>query len=473
MSQGPGHHKAQELQVSAENSWTQGSGEETRAQPEEETGPRWSVPRRAGCHPGRRWAVLQPQTEMRSGGCSLGGIWDLLWVGALLNARALWAGLGCQNYEPGWAEPWETTASSSGPKQGLRKSLRGLHSVASKYEKPLLNVCICACMCAHRRVSVCTGMCVCACACMHVLTLTDTTGSSESHSRGSGRGMRGPGAPSSEAPPRAEHVSWLPPRAPPTSQARRPSSAWHTPPCPPDEATGHNTTYTPCTQSMHRSRNTLTCRLMGTSAHIHRETHTYSSSCAQVSTPTREHSRATHAQKQHKHPDTTTLVYMHLKHTYGLLRGIHIHPAPSSCTHSHTHGGNHSHAAFIHPKALTRTRGQSQLRMSPHLTQHAEVSTHRHTRVPRTAAQPGQACALTDSQTHGHTCGHPACAMPDSCTQSLACTPNTPKTCALMPCVCILCTHTHECAHSTHTPSCEPLPPPKAPGRRGAGGEAG
>mgnify|MGYP007134402385 FL=1 len=83
MSQGPGHHKAQELQVSAENSWTRGSGEETRAQPEEETGPCWSVPRRAGCHPGKRWAVLQPQTEICSGGCSLGGIWDLLWVGAL------------------------------------------------------------------------------------------------------------------------------------------------------------------------------------------------------------------------------------------------------------------------------------------------------------------------------------------------------------------------------------------------------
>ena len=290
MGQGPGHHKAQELQVSAENSWTQGSREETRAQPEEEAGPRCSVPRRAGCHPGRRWAVLQPQTEMRSGGCSLGRIWDLLW--ALLNARALWAGLGCQNYEPSWAEPWESPASSQGPKQGrrgpkqgLRKSLRGLHPAASKHEKPLLNVCIYACMCVHRCVSVCTGVCVCACACMHVLTLTDTTGSSESHSRGSGRGMHRPGAPSSEAPPRADRVSWLPPKAPPTSQARRPSSAQHAPPCPPDEAMGHNTTYTPCTRSMHRSRNTLTCWLMGTSAHIHRETHTYSSSCAQCSHP--------------------------------------------------------------------------------------------------------------------------------------------------------------------------------------------
>ena len=154
--------------MSAENSWTQGSREETRAQPEEEAGPRCSVPRRAGCHPGRRWAVLQPQTEMRSGGCSLGRIWDLLW--ALLNARALWAGLGCQNYEPSWAEPWESPASSQGPKQGrrgpkqgLRKSLRGLHPAASKHEKPLLNVCIYACMCVHRCVSVCTGVCVCLC----------------------------------------------------------------------------------------------------------------------------------------------------------------------------------------------------------------------------------------------------------------------------------------------------------------------
>lgn len=40
MSQGLGHCKARELQVFAENSRTQGSGEETRARPEEEMGPR-------------------------------------------------------------------------------------------------------------------------------------------------------------------------------------------------------------------------------------------------------------------------------------------------------------------------------------------------------------------------------------------------------------------------------------------------
>lgn len=106
---------------------------------------------------------------MSSEGCSLGGIWDLLWVGALLNARALWAGLGCQNHEPGWAEPWETPASSPGRKQGLRKSLRGLHPVASKHEKLLLNMRAYVHARVHRRVSVCTGVCVCvpvhACTC--------------------------------------------------------------------------------------------------------------------------------------------------------------------------------------------------------------------------------------------------------------------------------------------------------------------
>lgn len=163
---------------------------------------------------------------------------------------------------------------------------------------------------------------------------------------------------------------------------------------------------------------------------------------------------------------------MHLKHTYGLLRGIHTHPTSSSCVQSHTHAGNHSHAAV--PSYMQRHshahKDNHKLSMSPHLTQHAEVSTHRHTRVPRTAAHPGQVCALTDSQTHGHTCGHPACAMPDTHVQVLRqirthrawpARPTPPKTCALTPYVCVLRTHRHACTHSTHTPSCEPLPTPR------------
>ena len=97
---------------------------------------------------------------MSSEGCSLGGIWDLLRVGSSLNARALWAGLGCQNHEPGWAEPWETLASSPGRKQGLRKSLRGLQPVASKHEKLLLN------MRASVPTCVCTGVYLCALGCV-------------------------------------------------------------------------------------------------------------------------------------------------------------------------------------------------------------------------------------------------------------------------------------------------------------------
>lgn len=166
-----------------------------------------SVPQRADCHPRRKWAVLQPQTEMRSGGCSLGRIWDLLWVGALLNAHALWAGLGCQNHEPGWAESWETPASSLGPKQGLRKSLRGLHPVASKHEKPLLNMYAyvhtqvymyvhrhaCAHVYLHAQacVRLCTHTCICVhrCVCMPVHACMCSPSQTP---RGSGRGTHGP-----------------------------------------------------------------------------------------------------------------------------------------------------------------------------------------------------------------------------------------------------------------------------------------
>ena len=142
------------------------------------------------------------------------------------------------------------------------------------------------------------------------------------------------------------------------------------------------------------------------------------------------------------------------------------HPA-RVCRQSHTRRQPLTRCrALIHPKALTH-EGNHKLRMSPHLTQHAEVSTHRHTRVPRTAAHPGQACALTDSQTHGHMCGHPACAMPDTRThRAWPALPTPPKPVPSRP-MSASCAPTLMRVHTQLTPpAVSPSPHP----RRLAGG---
>ena len=174
--------------------------------------------------------------------------------------------------------------------------------------------------------------------------------------------MHRPGAPSSEVPPRADHVSWLPPRAPPPAGHADPHLHGTLLPAhrmrPRDIAPCHA-----AHTGVHRSRNILMRRFMRTSAHVHRHAHT----------PALVHKRShphtsTHAWKQHKHPDTTTLVYMHLTHAYGLLRGIHTHPTSSSCMQTVTHTRRHPLTrcrALIHAKALTRTQGQSQTQHEP------------------------------------------------------------------------------------------------------------
>lgn len=123
-------------------------------------------------------------------------------------------------------------------------------------------------------------------------------------------------------------------------------------------------------------------------------------------------------QELHMHRSSTstqTLVYMHLKHTYRPLRDIHLQPRSSSSmqTVTHTHGGSHSHTVM--PSYIQRHshahEDNHKLRMSLHLTHTQRCPhTHRHTRLLHAAAHPGQECALTHSQTPGHTCGHCACA---------------------------------------------------------------
>lgn len=254
---------------------------------------------------------------MRSGGCSLGRIWDLLWVGALLNAHALWAGLGCQNHEPGWAESWETPASSLGPKQGLRKSLRGLHPVASKHEKPLLNMYAyvhtqvymyvhrhaCAHVYLHAQacVRLCTHTCICVHRCVCVPVHACMCSPSQTP-RGSGRGTHGP-----EHPAQKHHPEQTGLLAPAQGSSHEPGmrTLMHRMLLPAHQMRLRDTT--PCTHHAHEARLDHTTQShAGSRAHLHTytETHTHSSSCAQVFTPTHEHSRATHAQKQHKHPDT-------------------------------------------------------------------------------------------------------------------------------------------------------------------------
>lgn len=283
-------------------------------------------------------------------------------MGSSLNARALWAGLGCQNHEPGWAEPWETLASSPGRKQGLRKSLRGLQPVASKHEKLLLN------MRASVPTCVCTGVYLCAlgCVCLrmrahahphrpHRLLRVPQLRRREGHAQARSTQLR--------STTQSRPCLLAPAQSSPTSRARRPAPARHAPPCPPDEATGHSSVSyrahgrAQITQHTHAPVHAHLC------THTQRHTHT----------PALVHKRShphtsTHAWKQHKHPDTTTLVYMHLKHAYGLLRGIHTHPTSSSCMQTVTHTRRHPLTrcrALIHAKALTRTQGQSQTQHEP------------------------------------------------------------------------------------------------------------
>ena len=196
----------------------------------------------------------------------------MLRVGSSLNARALWAGLGCQNHEPGWAEPWETLASSPGRKQGLRKSLRGLQPVASKHETLLLNTR------ASVPTCVCTGVYLCAlgCVCLrmrarahphrpHRLLRVPQLRRREGHAQARSTQLR--------STTQSRPCLLAPAQSSPTSRARRPHLHGTLLPAhrtrPRDIAPRHA-----AHTGVHRSRNILMRRFMRTSAHIHRDTHT-------------------------------------------------------------------------------------------------------------------------------------------------------------------------------------------------------
>lgn len=165
--------------------------------------------------------------------------------------------------------------------------------------------CVYTGMCArvHAHVYLCAHVCVCvpvhACRAHphrhHGLLRVPQPRLREGHAR--------PGAPSSEAPPRADGSPGSCPGL--LAPARHADPHLHGTLLPAHQMRLRDTTAR--THHTHEACvDHATYSRAGSWAHLHTytKTHTHSSSCAQVFTHTCEHSRATHAQKQHKHPDT-------------------------------------------------------------------------------------------------------------------------------------------------------------------------
>ena len=180
-------------------------------------------------------------------------------------------------------------------------------------------------------------------------------------------------------------------------------------------------------------------------------------------------------QELHMHRSSTctqTLVYMHLKHTYWPLRGIHLQPTSSSSMQTVTHTRRQPLTrchALIHPKALTRTRGQSQTQNEPTAYTHAEVSTHSQTHSVTVCCSTPWAGVCTHTFSGSWTHVWTSCLCPclihasrlsdkHAHTEPGLYSQHPQQTCALTPYICILCTHTHACTRSA-PPSCEPLSP--------------
>lgn len=150
------------------------------------------------------------------------------------------------------------------------------------------------CICVHRCVCVPVPACCAHPHRHHGLLRVPQPRLREGHAR--------PRAPSSEAPPRADGSPGSCPGL--LASARHADPHLHGTLLHAHQMRLRDTTA--CTHHVHEARvDHATHSRAGSWAHLHiyTETHTHSSSCVQVFTPTREHSRATHAQKQHKHPD--------------------------------------------------------------------------------------------------------------------------------------------------------------------------
>lgn len=109
-----------------------------------------------------------------------------------------------------------------------------------------VSACIGMCVRVHGHVYLCAQVCVCACACM-LCSPSQTPRAPQSPTTEAQGGACMARSTQLRSTTQSRRVSWLLPRAPRTSQACGPSSARHAAPCPPDEATGHNSTYTPRT----------------------------------------------------------------------------------------------------------------------------------------------------------------------------------------------------------------------------------
>lgn len=146
------------------------------------------------------------------------------------------------------------------------------------------------------------------------------------------------------------------------------------------------------TASTHRTREACMDRV--TQKHTHTLAHghicTHTPALVHKCSYPRVALRATHAQKQHKHPDTPTLVHLHSQALETHILPLQRNPQPSHIqllyvdtqTHTtHRNSGNHPYAvmpSYIQSH-LYSPEDNYRFRTSPHPTQHAEVSTHAQT----------------------------------------------------------------------------------------------